>query len=157
MPVKWEKSRAKALLRQAIVDGKVTRAMKRRQVYEMEPEYQEYEFKNFSRNCGTLLNEYEKNYTRANADAAALVHDRTIHPVGPETAKGCGYPRWQGSDAQRLLKEDIDAGRHKDREPQELRQTRMEYQAFPLTVFRDHIHQETRSRLGRSYWFNKNK
>jgi hypothetical protein len=148
---------AKEILRQYIIDRKVTRAMKSREVYEMRPEFQQYRFARFSDNLRNLFDVLERNDKRAEADAAALAHDRTIHPVGPETAKGCGYPRWEGSDAQRLLKMDIDAGRNKEFKPKELHKSRMEYQAFPLHVFRDHIYQETRDRLGKSYWLDRKK
>lgn len=58
-----------------------------------------------------------------------------------------GYPRWDGSSAQRLLKLDVTAGAHMIMKPQVLQSTRDEYKPFPLKVFIDHIYQEKKSRL----------
>ena len=37
-------------------------------------------------------------------------------------------------------------------QPKDLHATRPEYAAYPLTVFRNHIHQELRARKERPYW-----
>jgi hypothetical protein len=77
----------------------------------------------------------------------------TLRPLPARTSKG--YPRWDGSDAERLLKEDADEGLTNSIKPSDLHETRPEYQAFPLKTFRDHIHQENRSRTGKAYWMNR--
>jgi hypothetical protein len=74
-------------------------------------------------------------------------------PVAATTPQG--YPRWDGSDAQRLLRHDIDKKRNEEYTPSQLRDKRPEYQAFPLKVFRDHIQQELRSRREKGYWLNR--
>jgi len=95
----------------------------------------------------------EKQQAKADFDSKALASDRHVHPPPAITSRG--YPRWCGSEAERLLKADIDDGNLTGIKPKDLHQSRPEYQAFPLKVFRDHIAQETRSRLGRSYWQNR--
>ena len=55
------------------------------------------------------------------------------------------YPEWEGSDAQKLLKKDMEDGRHETMQPMELWETRDTYLLFPLDVFRDHIYQEIRT------------
>jgi len=67
----------------------------------------------------------------------------------------CGYPRWDGSDAQRLLKLDMNYGKHNHMQPSVLHKSQQENQKFPLKVFRDHIHQEIWSRNQKSYWLNR--
>jgi hypothetical protein len=62
-----------------------------------------------------------------------------------------------GSDAQRLLKEDVESGLTMHLDPSFLRETRLEYKVFPLKVFRDHIYQEVRLKTGSSYWMNRSK
>ena len=55
-----------------------------------------------------------------------------------------GYIQWQGSDAQRLLKEDIKAGRLEEygKRKMDFWLSRPEYcDEFPLHVFRDKIKQ----------------
>jgi hypothetical protein len=54
--------------------------------------------------------------------------------------------------AERLLKIDIDAGKHNTMKPRELQATRPEYSPYPLKVFRDHVQQERRARCESSYW-----
>jgi hypothetical protein len=51
-----------------------------------------------------------------------------------------GYPRWAGHPAQRFLKLDVDAGKHKEMQPKQLRMTRPES-----------------SRHQKSFWMNKGK
>jgi hypothetical protein len=55
-------------------------------------------------------------------------------------------PRWAGSAAERLLKNDITDGQHLLMKPQTLYQSRLEYQQFNLTTFRGHIYQEIKRR-----------
>ena len=68
--------------------------------------------------------------------------------VGFSEARARGYPRWDGSTAQKLLKE----GQHKLQKPLELRKTQQLYKQFPPKVFRDHIYQEERSLKMAAYW-----
>jgi hypothetical protein len=152
-PSKWKDSRAKMLLRQDILDGKVTASMKPKQVFEMRAEYKPYGIKNFRSNLYSLRSVTKENQQKADSDAAALAHDRCIHPKAVYTPKG--YPRWDGSDAQRFLKEDMESCLTNRFDPSVLRETRPEYKAFPLKVFRDHIYQEVRSKTGSSYWMNR--
>lgn len=86
---------------------------------------------------------------RAAFDAQALRCDKkNDHPPNNNTS----YPRWHGSAAQKLLKEDVSNKLQEAMKPRELRLTRPEYQEFPLKVFRDHVQQEIRERKERPYW-----
>ena len=82
-------------------------------------------------------------YLRTYADVVL----RYCHGIGAQQ-----YPRWDGSEAARLLKLDIEAGEHLKLTPVKLHEKRVEYKALPLHVFRDHIYQEKRSRMEGSYW-----
>jgi hypothetical protein len=152
-PSPWKTSRAKMLLRQDILDGKVVDSLMPKQVFGMRPEYEPYGLKNFRSNLKSLRGSIKDNIAKADSDSAALAHDRRIRPLPTQTSKG--YPRWDGSDAQRLLKEDTDKGLTDAHTPSELRLKRPEYQAFPLNIFRDHINQEKRSRVEKAYWLNR--
>eukprot|EP00797_Seminavis_robusta_P025983 Sro462_g148020.1 n/a (205) ;mRNA; r:49942-50556 len=56
-----------------------------------------------------------------------------------------GRPRWEGSEAERLMKADMADGTHKTfSAPKLFYESRDEYQQFSLTVFRGHIDQEIR-------------
>jgi hypothetical protein len=77
-------------------------------------------------------------------DAAALTHDRHLRPQATHNSNG--IPRWEGSLAEGLLKEDITNGLHKQVAPKTLYNTREEYQLFTLDQFRGHIYQEIKRR-----------
>ena len=85
----------------------------------------------------------------ADATSAAITNDLIAR--GPP-ANARGYPSFQGSEAERLLQLDMDLGKHDRFKPKELYSQREEYQEWPLTVFRNHIHQEIRKRIEGKYW-----
>ena len=67
-------------------------------------------------------------------------------------------PRWEQSEAERLLRVDMNEDKHKTMRPNELYNSRTEYtNNYPLTVFRKHIDQEERRRKMLSYYAAKNK
>jgi hypothetical protein len=149
----WVSSRAKKLLKKDIVEGRVTIDMEAQYVYGTRDEFMEYELKNFTTNLRNLHAAIEKEQDRAVVDSDAYAHDILIHPLilqGPS-----GYPQWQGSEAARLLKIDIEEEKHKSMKPSDLRNTQEEYKRFPLKVFRKHIDQEVRSRKDSLYWLIK--
>ena len=81
---------------------------------------------------------------RRNFDSQAYAHDRQLFPH-PTQSKN-GTPRWKGSEAEQLLKLDITANLYAQHTPQEMYQSRRQYQQFTLKVFRGHIHQEIKRR-----------
>jgi hypothetical protein len=62
---------------------------------------------------------------------------------------------WHKSEANELLKKDIDADKHLLMKPALLHRTRKEYEEFTLEVFRKRIYQEVDSRSKRAYRFEK--
>ena len=55
-------------------------------------------------------------------------------------------PQWNGSEAHRLLKIDMDAKKHFELKPEALWESRPEYGEFYLSTFRDHLWQEHKTR-----------
>jgi hypothetical protein len=149
-PTPWLISEAKELLAKDILAKKVD-GMGPKAVFAMRKEYQQYEYKNFRSNLLALRKAIQLQHDLADADSAALAHDERIRP----RANSKPYPRWDRSEAERLLKLDIDAGEHTKLKPSQLHKKRAEYQLFPPDVFRDHIYQEVRSRTESSYWWPK--
>lgn len=62
-----------------------------------------------------------------------------------------GVLKWHGSLAEMYLKQDMAAGLHLGKKPQEFRATRAEYMLYSKTTFRKHIDQE--KRLGKLHNF----
>jgi hypothetical protein len=161
-PTPWLHSTAKRKLYDDIVSGRVGFNDKPRVVFSMHDGfYKRYEYCNFRSNLLALKKDVQENLARAEFDSKALENDRKKHP--PPSMDPRGYPVWNGSDAERMLKEDVLAGKHKATDPLTgktitpnfLQQTRPAYKAFPLEVFRDHVNQVTRDGLERSYWMAK--
>jgi hypothetical protein len=113
-------------------------------------QYAAYGLDKFRQNLSTLRESIKIDHAKAVSDSTDLAKDRRTRPPPTHTSKG--YPRWDGSDAARFLKEDADKGLLQQLKPSELRETRQEYKLFPAKVFRDHIHQEKRGRTSKSYW-----
>lgn len=90
---------------------------------------------------------------KADEDAAAAAAAAAASESGGAAA--VAKPKWNGSAAQRLLKVDIDDGKHDQLKPKELYATRIEYRVFLLDDFRKRLYEETSSRLQKSYWLAK--
>jgi hypothetical protein len=153
--VPWKDSTAKQMLTKDLNDGMVTPDMKPKQVFQMREELYTPYAKNFASNYRSLQRSILALHTRRDEDDAWVAHDRLLCP--PQAVDPHGYPRWDGSAAQRLLKQDVAVGKHEELRPKELRSTRIEYMQFPLKTFRDHIHQEKNSEHQKSYWLNRGK
>lgn len=145
--VSWRKSDAKKILAKDIKEGVVTLGLDATQVYQMHDGiFLAYEFKNFKANLKTLLLGNTTNLKLAEFDHAAL----ELHPEAADSSSN--IPKWNGSDAQRLLKEDVRTGLNNTLSPMELYRSREEYQTFPLDKFRYHIYQEVRSLKKSAFW-----
>ena len=85
-------------------------------------------------------------------DDEALAKDLGRHPPPARNLKG--QLRWEGSDAQQYLKEDIENEKHKyvGYTPRHFRTMRPCYLLFDLDVFRKHIDQskQTRKEFGKT-------
>jgi hypothetical protein len=95
----------------------------------------------FTRRLKAVEKYYDKKLKRAQDDQKAFDIFRANHPIKTEG-------RWAGSEAQRLLKQDMAEGRHLAYagKPQEFRNLpdRPQYREFSKQKFRDHISQEKR-------------
>jgi hypothetical protein len=141
--VAWEKSPAKKLLANDIISGTVPDTMHWGEVFGKRPEYQATARRLFANRLKSLREQINRAKGIAANEETALAHDRSLFPVPTHNYRG--EPRWEGSEAERLLKEDVGNGLHKTMEPRQLYQTRPQYHNnYPLEVFRGHIYQEVR-------------
>lgn len=146
-PKKWGQSKAKQLLQRDLATGSIPLSghlMNARQVYDSRPEYAMFPFDLFPRRLSALRTEAKAQNNRRNLDSQAYAHDRQLFPHPTHSTNGT--PRWEGSEAERLLKLDITADLYPQHTPQEMYQSRRQYQDFSLEVFRGHIHQEIKRR-----------
>jgi hypothetical protein len=151
--IKWKKSKARDLLYKDLVDGLIPRqavdehrrsTMKLEDIFQMHPEYKLYDRKKFSGRLSNLRQVYDECMFRAEIDQEAFEKYRENHQ--PSLFSHKGYPEWQGSEAQRLLKLDIEAGKHTQMSKTDLHESKIEYyENYPLDAFRDKIYQELRT------------
>jgi hypothetical protein len=117
----------------------------REEAYDRREEYKVTTKRLFKGRLDRLRADIRKKQAFAASDSAALANDRLLHPVPTHNHRG--EPRWEGSEAQRLLRQDIDLGNHLDLMPRDLFMSEPDYyDNYPLEVFRKHIKQEVKLR-----------
>jgi hypothetical protein len=145
---KWDIARP--ILENDYLKGRVTDDMKRGKVHKMRPEYTAVPINNFGTNFNLMKERYRAFKARANIEHRAFQKDRKLYPPTPG--------RWDGSEAQRLLKADVKEGVHLTFEqPRYFRASRDEYMAINSKKFRDHVWQEVKGGLASNYWLVKMK
>ena len=143
---KWRSSRAKELLLEDIKNNIVSNGIEAEIVFGMRLEYQEFEFKNFKINLRNLLDFAEKSRDRADDDREAVEHDMMLAAFR--------QAEWHGSDAERLLSEDVENHMLDEGAPRIFWLSRPEYQQYPLEKFRKHLYQARRSEKS-TFWLSK--
>lgn len=147
-PPAWRNSKAKKLLEEDIKHGRIPldHNMDPHHVYLQRPEFAEFEYARFRARLRDLRTVIIDKVDCAASDSAALAHDRGPNCRPKKTHNFRGEPRWEGGEAERLLKLDITANKHKRMKPELLRLTKAAYQHYDLKVFQDHIDQEVEAR-----------
>mmetsp|Transcript_26735 Transcript_26735/g.62789 ORF Transcript_26735/g.62789 Transcript_26735/m.62789 type:complete len:158 (-) Transcript_26735:10-483(-) len=125
--------------------------MKPADVWAMQPEFVEVKYENFRNNFARMKRTIKEHKNRAEIDEAGFLHDISLYPL----AKDSDGAYWDGSEAQRLLKIDIERKRNEWMKPEYLQLSRPDYQEFELKKFRGHLHQELRSKREKNYWIVK--
>jgi hypothetical protein len=151
--IKWKVSKARVILYQDLAEGKIPRhatdqygksTMKLEVIFQMHGEYKLYDREKFSSRLSKVRDMYDDCMHRKSMDEEAF--NTFLHNHNPSLFSHQGYPEWQGSDAQSLLRDDIEANKHNGMSKIDLWESRAEYfEDFPLSVFRDKIKQEIRT------------
>ena len=105
---KWITCTTKKILFEDIVSGFIPDEMHWEEDYERREEYKVTTKRLFKGRLDRLRADIRKKQAFAASDSAALANDRLLHPVPTHNHRG--EPRWEGSEAQRLLRQDIDLG-----------------------------------------------
>ena len=137
--------------------------MKLKDIYDMHPEYAEYEYSKFSSRVSGVRKIIQECVGQAAVDLEAFNNFKANNPVSQFSHKG--YEQWQGLDAQEYLKEDIDQflkdlellkEKKKKNVLENIKEKRSfpykelwgsrraYYEHFPLDVFHDKVKQEIR-------------
>ena len=154
--IPWIDSKARELLYKDIVDGTVPLyarecgqdgklKMTLRDIYVSQPEVSDYWVDRFSLRLSSLRKIVQANNKRAADDQAAFDKYKENHPASLYSHKG--YIQIQGSEAIKMMKEDIEAGLHRTMKKSDLWTLRPEYHTnFPLKAFRDKLRQIERTK-----------
>jgi hypothetical protein len=156
-PLAWKNSRARVILQQLIVVG-LDRDLEGNElpvlsIYTMDDEFKRFPLKRFSINLEDLRELTHEVLDKSLRDSVAVDDYLEKNPPSNMDApryNGVRYPKWQGSDAQKLLRQDLKLLLHngslfKGKDgvlPQKIQMSKPEYQQFPLSVFRNHIYKE---------------
>ena len=105
-------------------------------------EFKDVCFEQFEEKLAHHRTQVKRDDTRVAIATFAYEDFRRKHPRPTHNSRG--EPLWDISPAKPLLKEDIKEKLHLRMDPSDLRETRDEYKAFDLDVFRGHIYQECR-------------
>ena len=96
----------------------------------------------FVRRLKSVRDDYIAKFDRCQKDLEAFIIAKQNHPT---PALNCrGEPQWNGSNAQKLLKELIGRGDHEGKKPENLWASTPDFQVYSKESFRDHIYQEQR-------------
>jgi hypothetical protein len=153
---KWAFSKAKHLLRDAIITGAVKRGDDASAVQQSNPEYAKWPLKNFKTNMNNLLDAIALDYKRMSEDSIAYGNDLAIIMEYRRKNPLAQIP-WHKSEAKALLEKDMNDSKHIEMDPRELHASRPEYKAFSLHVFRGHIYQNQKKQRNKTSRFQKKK
>lgn len=139
----WQYSWAKEILRLAIIAEDISPEHTYDEIHGWHPEVEETDRAKLPGRVRGLRKQISTDQGLSATDEAALDHDRKLFPIPEFNYRG--EPRWEGSSAQRLLKEDIKKGAHLTMTPEEFYYSRPEYtNSYGLTIIRQHIYQEVK-------------
>ena len=148
----WQVSVAKEKIVAGLFDGTIAYDADPKTVHESDDDYKKYPFRKFKSNFARLCLDVKEQKKKARFCDEALKHDRAIHPTPLHGMRNFQrVPRWEGSDAQKELADDIASNKHTTMTPSELQASRASYSQFPTTMFRNHIYQEEKSVKFRYY------
>jgi sRNA-binding carbon storage regulator CsrA len=150
--VLYATSRRRQLLVADIKAGK-HQGMQPKELWLSRPEYQQDKLTLFC-SCFYSLQSTIEATDRNERDEKAFVDNKKLG-IG---TKFLPYPKFKGSNAEELLKKDLDEGVNKTMLPQDIHKLHLgAYAPWPLEVFRNHIYQELQDRKQRLYWLGKRK
>jgi hypothetical protein len=147
----WAKSAAKQILRKWFRDGTILTTFETKG--EIDQIWKDHckdhaafkKMKNdgdFIRRIKSVRDDHLKKEERCQGDLQAYTIAKLNHPTPELNARG--EPQWNGSEAQKKLKELVANDQHAGKKPKELWDANNDFQRYSLRSFRDHIYQEQR-------------
>lgn len=146
--VTWIKSKARRMLYDGIIDGKIKNGADPEDVYQSDPEFLKWPRHRFIPNLASLKEIIARDYGRMMNDLKNYQHD-VKKLVDQRVGEAPRKVPWHKSEAKKLLEDEIDKGvLEQDPKPlpHEMYNAKAEYRQFLLEEFRNHIYQEVKRR-----------
>ena len=151
-------SKAKKILKEMLLDERIpldSDQMDPKTAFSQHPDFATVKYETFRDGLRCLHNKIIDDKKRAASDSEGLADFRRLFPAKEYDHRG--LPRWEGSEAERLLKLDMESEDKRKMKPMDLYNSRPDYHTFyPLDIFRKHIYQEIDSRKFKQYLRDKN-
>ena len=147
----WNKSLAKELLYQDLKNGVIplnSKTLSVKEVVAMRPEFggdDPTNLKKFSQRLRSARKFVADRKGRAESDRLGIEHDLAIIQSTGYVSNG-GEKKWYGSEAERLLKSDVNDKKHETMTAKQFYESRHVYKDFTFATIRDKIRQEEKSR-----------
>jgi len=153
----WVSSEGKKLLDRDVRKGRVTRATNEIEAYNMHPA--EYDIcgstpaearRLFAGRLESALTRGEVNSNRSAQESVAYQQDRAVHPR--PALDFHGTPQWEGSEAQKRMREDVKNKVHESLNASQLQASRPEYADYSAQQIGQHASQEARLQKWKKYY-----
>lgn len=132
----------------------IAREMSPKMAYQLHPDYKTVDYKWFRSRLLILRKRITTGLETGLSDLEAMKEDRKKFPI--KTQYENGNYRWQGSEAEAFLRQDMEQSNHIRMKPSVLHSSREAYyKFFPLHVFRKHIAQEVKNKKFYSFLHGK--
>jgi hypothetical protein len=146
-PSGWSNDPTRKLLEHDLLTGVIplqsSPGFMPKDIQRMRPEYMDMRYDLWTSRLYSARQRHRTHKTQAVDHGAALERSRAMYPKKAHNERG--EPRWEGSEAASLLKQDVANGEHLGVSKAELRASRPEYLEFSAKVFRGHVHQEVKT------------
>ena len=154
-PSPWRNSKAKKKLTTLLKDeSSWVQIMTPYQVYCFDDDFRRYDKNNFINNFKSLKEKIEINKAAVEFDRLSISHDKALYPQRSMNKRG--KTRYDGSEAQAKLKEDVNAGKTVGVKPKTLHETPgTPYKSLTLAQLRRHKYHEERKLKEGVYWQQK--
>ena len=143
---KWRGSEARKVLNEDIVKG-VIAGMEPRNIYMMHNGlYKPFKYERFRSNLRNLCIAVSKQYESSYKSSAAFDNDKQWYPKPTDKFV------WYKSPEQEQIRKDIEQGKVNGKKPIEIRESRDEYKALPISTrqWRDYLWQEKKRFMKKS-------
>ena len=140
----WAESNERKLLFDDITSGFIPAGMKPKAAQQLRDKYKAMRNKLFASCLCSLQEQINKSNRVLSDNYSAYNNSCALYPK--QQVELTGLPQWEGLDAERFLRVDLDKYKAQKMKPKQLYESCNEYKVFTLERFCKHIYQEDKHR-----------